>query len=438
MKVSVFGLGYVGCVTAVSLAKDGHDVIGVDISPEKISLIKAGRSPIVEPGVPELIGEVVKSGKLQVTLDGKWAVQNSDLSLICVGTPSNSNGSLKLDFIEKVSQEIGEAIATKPDYHVVVMRSTVLPCTLRDKIIPILSKASGLRAGVDFGVSMNPEFLREGSAVKDYFDPSFIIIGQFDERSRKAVDGLYTGINAQVVHTDLETAEMVKYACNAYHALKVTFANEIGDLCKSHGLDGQKVMKIFCMDERLNISPAYLMPGFAFGGSCLPKDLRALLYRAREKDLDCKVLSAVLPSNQEQIQRGISLVESTGRKKIGILGLSFKGGTDDVRESPVVPLVETLVGRGYDVSIFDEKVELSRMIGQNKSFIEQTIPHISTLMRSSVDEVIKQSEVVVLTGNNEAYSQISQSLDDNQILIDLTGIAKPDPRARERYEGIGW
>ena len=462
MKVSIFGLGYVGCVSAACLAQDGHDVIGVDVNPHKVEQIRAGRSPIIEPGLDELVQRMVAEERLHATLEGQQAVLESDISLICVGTPSNSNGSLKLDYIENVSREIGQALAVKEDYHVVVVRSTVLPGTVRERVLPVLEEASGKRAGVDFGLSMNPEFLREGSAIADYYAPSQIVIGELDEPSGDAVEALYQAVDAPVVRVDLETAEMVKYVNNAFHALKVVFANEVGSLCKLHGIDGQKVMEIFVQDRQLNISPAYLRPGFAFGGSCLPKDVRALLYRAKERDAEIPVLSAILASNEQHIQRGIRMVEATGRKCIGILGLSFKSHTDDVRESPVVPLIETLVGRGYQLAVFDEIVEPDKLIGANRSFLEREIPHIASLMRPSLEEVVRWAEVVVVANGSPAFRQVPEMLEEDQILIDLVGVARPDNRSsqngrnghsgqvdhsqengqgspvRGKYEGICW
>jgi GDP-mannose 6-dehydrogenase len=285
---------------------------------------------------------------------------------------------------------------------------------------------------------MNPEFLREGSAIADYYDPSFIVIGELDQRSGDVVEGVYDSVQGQVVRTAIETAEMMKYANNAFHALKISFANEVGNICKAHGIDGQEVMRILCLDDRLNISPAYLKPGFAFGGSCLPKDMRALLYRSKERDLEVPLLAAVLESNRRQIQHGIEMVERTGAKDVGILGLSFKAGTDDVRESSVVPLVETLVGRGYRVSIYDEEVDLSKLIGSNKSYLETELPHIALLMRSSVDEVLAQSDVVVIANGSPAFRDVRYRLRDSQTLIDLVGIAKHGNGLRGRYEGICW
>jgi GDP-mannose 6-dehydrogenase len=369
MRISIFGLGYVGCVTAACLSHDGNTVIGVDVNPLKVELIRSGQSPVVEPGLDELVAEGVRSGNLKVSLDSLTAVHKSDVSLICVGTPSNDNGSLKTAYVENVCRELGTALAQKGRYHVVVIRSTVLPGTVEDRLIPLIEQFSGLHAGVDFGVCMNPEFLREGSAIDDYYHPSLVVIGELDQRSGEIVQQLYESVESTVIRTAIRSAEMVKYASNAFHALKVVFANEIGNFCKAQGIDGQEVMKIFIQDRQLNISPTYLMPGYAFGGSCLPKDLRALLYRAKELDVESPVLNSVMLSNHKQVELGIKMVERTGCKKIGILGLSFKAGTDDLRESPIITLAETLLGRGYRIRIFDEKLQLSRLVGANKLFL---------------------------------------------------------------------
>jgi GDP-mannose 6-dehydrogenase len=343
-----------------------------------------------------------------------------------------------LRFVKNVCAEIGAGLASRPDHHVVVVRSTVLPGTTREILIPILEQSSGKRAGIDFGVAVNPEFLREGCGVADYRDPSLVVVGELDERSRSVAERMYHGLEAPFVHTSLEVAELVKYVNNAFHALKVTFANEIGNLCKAHGVDGREVMSILCQDHRLNISPAYLRPGYAFGGSCLPKDLRALLYRAKERDLNCPLLGAVLPSNEAQIQRGIELVERTGLKKVGILGLSFKSGTDDVRESPVIPLVETLVGRGYEVRVFDEQVEPSDLVGANKAFLEREIPHIASLMRASLREVVREVEVLVVASECPALHALPRLIRTDQAVIDLTGLDGSDIGLGSKYEGICW
>jgi GDP-mannose 6-dehydrogenase len=442
MNISIFGLGYVGCVSAACLAQDGHRIIGVDVSPQKVEMVKSGRSPIIEPGLDELIKKAVDSNSLSVTLDNQAAVNSaineSEVSLICVGTPSNYNGSLKLDYVMNVCRQIGQALATKQDYHTVAMRSTVLPGTLEETILPMLEENSGKSAGRDFGLCMNPEFLRESSAIDDYYNPSFVVIGSIGAKTADIVAQMYKAVDAPVIRTTIKTAEMVKYASNAFHAVKVVFANEIGNLCKAHEIDGQEMMGIFCQDRQLNVSSAYLKPGFAFGGSCLPKDTRALMYRAKERDVESPLISSVLASNNRHIQHGIELIEKTGHKRVGVLGLSFKPGTDDVRESPIVPLIETLVGRGYQVSIYDEQVELSRLVGANKSFLEQENPHIASLLRPSIEEVVSNTDVIVVANGSAAFAQVPDMLKNQQVLVDLVGIARSTKEMRGKYEGICW
>lgn len=438
MNISVLGLGYVGCVTAACLARDGHNVVGVDVNPLKVDSINSGQSPVVEPGLDEIIENEVKLGHLKASLDSKAAILHSQISLVCVGTPSNDNGSLNLQYVDNVCQEIGEALKIKQGYHVIVIRSTVLPGTVQDRLIPILEEYSGLCAGIDFGVCMNPEFLREGSAIKDYYNPSLIVIGELDQRSGDFIYPIYKSINGTVSRTSLKAAEMVKYSCNAFHALKVAFANEIGNICKKHGIDGQEVMEIFVKDRQLNISDTYLRPGFAFGGSCLPKDVRALVYRAKEVDLDCNLLNSILPSNQKHIEIAIRTVEKSGKKKVGLLGLSFKPETDDLRESPAIILAETLMGRGYQVLIFDDTVQLSRIIGANKTYLEQELPHIAAMMCSSLEELMSRSEVVVISHGSRAFHKAPDLINGNQILIDLVGIAKGKVNVSSAYEGICW
>ncbi len=438
MNISIFGLGYVGCVTAACLAHDGHRVIGVDTNPNKVDLLNSGKSPLIEPGLEERIRDTVQAGCLIATRDVDQAVRESEISLICVGTPSNENGSLDLQYVKNVCGQIGSALARKGQYHVVVVRSTVLPGTVEGQLISIIEQASGLKAGQDFGVCMNPEFLREGTAIRDYYTPSFIVIGEMDERGGKVVESMYTNVEAPLFHTAIKNAEMLKYACNAFHALKITFANEIGQICKKLDMDGQEVMEIFVQDKQLNISPAYLRPGFAFGGSCLPKDVRALTYRAKEVDADCAVLNGILPSNHHQISSAVRMVEKTGRKKIGVLGLSFKANTDDLRESPTITMVETLIGRGYQICIFDDQVQLSQLIGSNKAFIEKELPHIASLMCNTVEELVNASDVVVITHGGKAFSQVTELMNPDQVLIDLVGVGKKSPQLQAAYEGIGW
>lgn len=438
MNISVLGLGYVGCVSAACLAREGHSVVGVDLNPEKAFLIGSGKSPVVEPGLEEIIAAEVRSGRLRVSYDSEEAVLKSEATLVCVGTPSNGNGSLKMQYVENVCREIGLALAHKNDFHVVVIRSTVLPGMVEERLIPMIERHSGKRAGTDYGVCVNPEFLREGSAVKDYVRPGMVVIGEQDTRSGDLVELLYKTIDAPVVRVSLRSAEMLKYVSNAFHAVKVVFANEVGRLCRAQGIDGQEVMDLFARDQRLNVSAAYLRPGFAFGGSCLPKDLRALLYRAKELDVECALLSSVIPSNRNQVEVGIRMIEETGRRRVGVLGLSFKAGTDDVRESPAVALVETLVGRGYQVRVYDEEIQLARLVGANKSFLETNLPHIASLMCSSLDEIAADSEVLVVVKSAEAFKSVARLLTKDQILIDLVGIIKHENDLHAVYEGICW
>jgi GDP-mannose 6-dehydrogenase len=437
MKISIFGLGYVGCVSAACLAQLGHEVIGVDLSNSKVDLINSGRSPLVESGLEDLIRTTLAEGRLRVTMDGADAVRKTDVSLICVGTPSNGNGSIKMDYIRNVCREIAEAFQGCDHYHIVVVRSTVMPETGENCLIPLIERFCGGRAGVDFGYAMNPEFLREGNSIWDFYHPSQIVIGALDERTAAAVQQIYAPLGAPIAITSIKAAEMIKYVSNAFHALKIVFANEIGNICKSHGADGREIMELFCRDNQLNISPTYLKPGFGFGGSCLPKDMRALLHTAKQRDIECPLLQAVLDSNHKQIQRGIDLVEHTGLKRVGVLGLSFKAGTDDVRESAAVPLVETLVGRGYDVCVYDTDVRLENLIGKNKLYLERELPHIASLMRGSIHDVVSQSEVVVLANGHPDYREAHELMREGQILIDLVGVPHNSLGAGA-YQGICW
>jgi GDP-mannose 6-dehydrogenase len=438
MRIAIFGLGYVGCVSAACLASQGHKVIGVDVNPLKVQMINAGQTPIIEAGVDHLIAQAVAAGNLSATSDVGQAIANADLSLICVGTPSNDNGSLDLRYVRRVASEIGQALARQDNYHVVAVRSTVLPGTVANEVLPLLQETSGRRPGQDFGLCSNPEFLREGSAVTDFHQPPFTLIGQWDDRSGDLVAAIYQNIEAPIVRTDLPTAEMIKYVSNTFHALKITFANEIGNFCKKVGLDSHEVMRIFCMDTKLNISPTYLKPGYAFGGSCLPKDLRALLQRARQEDLDLPVLQAIPRSNELQARLGVEAVLRTGKKQVGILGLSFKAGTDDLRESPIVYLAETLLGKGYDLKIYDKNVSLARLTGANKQYIEKVIPHISSLLCSSLEEVLTTSEVLVIGNRMPEATHLLNNLNGSHILIDLVRISETRLDNRENYQGLCW
>jgi GDP-mannose 6-dehydrogenase len=438
VKISVFGLGYVGSVSAGCLAALGHEVIGVDVNPLKVEMINRGQSPVIEAEMDTLIAQGVESGRIRATTEAAEAIAASDLSLICVGTPSENNGSLNLSYVERVSREIGEALTASEDYHVVVVRSTMLPGSTQERVIPALEAASGRKAGRDFGVAFNPEFLREGTAVHDFHHPPFTLVGEHDSRSAETVAALYAEIDAPLRIVPLPVAEMVKYANNAFHALKVTFANEIGNVCKRQGIDSHQVMDIFCMDDKLNLSAAYLKPGFAFGGSCLPKDLRALLYHAHHMDLRLPALEAILPSNQRQIKRGFELIRQTGKKKVGVLGFSFKAGTDDLRESPLVTLIETLIGKGYDVKVYDKNVSLARLHGANRAYIQREIPHIANLMCSSLDEILNDSEVIVIGQKTPEFQEAIQRLNDGQQVVDLARISEEIDHLDSQYTGICW
>ncbi len=437
MNLSIFGLGYVGAVSAGCLASQGHHVIGVDPNTTKVQLINAGVAPIIEQDIGPMIAEAVAAGGLRATTDARQAVLDTDISLICVGTPSQLNGNLDLSFVRKVCEEIGAALRTKIRYHVVVARSTMLPGSMRKVVIATLEESSGKRAGGDFGVCNNPEFLREGSAVRDYFNPPKTVIGEIDAHAGDRVADLYRDIDAPLIRTDVETAEMVKYTDNTWHALKVAFANEIGNLCKAMDIDGHRVMDIFCQDLKLNLSAYYLKPGYAFGGSCLPKDVRALTYKGRSLDVESPVLNAILPSNALQIERGIRMVTAHGKKKIGLLGFAFKAGTDDLRESPLVMLIEALLGKGYALRIYDRNVNLAALTGANRDYILHHIPHISKLMVQSLDEVMDFSEVIVIGNGAEEFNAVPDRLGPRQVLVDLARIS-PGRSVPGRYEGICW
>lgn len=437
MKISVLGLGYVGTVSAGCFANMGHEVLGIDPVRVKVDLINKGQSPIIEAEIGEIIGTTVKHGRLRASDDLGSAIENTDVSFVCVGTPSQLNGNLDLRFIRGVCEEIGKALKKRTKRHLVVIRSTVVPGTMASIVIPVLEEYSGKKAGVDFGVCHNPEFLREGSAVKDFKFPPQTVIGQLDQVSGDTLAQLYDGIEAPVVRTDLETAEMVKYVNNCWHALKIGFANEIGNLSKCFNVDGHEVMKIFCQDTKLNISNAYLLPGFAFGGSCLPKDLRALGYQAKTHDLELPILSAILPSNEMQVERGLQLIMEKGHKRIGVLGFSFKAGTDDLRESPIIEVLERLMGKGYDLKIYDKNVNLARLVGANRDFIMNHIPHISRLMVDSIGAVLQHAETVVIGNRDPDFTAVPQQLQPNQRLVDFVRISG-QRSDNGRYEGLCW
>jgi GDP-mannose 6-dehydrogenase len=437
MRVSIFGLGYVGTVSAGCFAKDGHVVVGVDPVPAKLDLISKGLSPIVEAEIGDIIAEAVSSGRLQVAADPTDAIRRTDISIVCVGTPSQSNGNLDLRYIRRICEQIGAALKEKATRHTVVIRSTILPGTMHGVVIPVLEEYSGKRAGADFGVCHNPEFLREGSAVKDFNAPPMTVIGELDQTSGALLAQLYERLDAPVIRTDLKTAEMIKYVDNSWHALKVGFANEVGNLSKALGVDGHRVMEIFCEDKKLNISPAYLMPGFAFGGSCLPKDLRALTYTAKLHDLELPILTSILPSNDIQLNRGIKLIMEKGHKRVGVLGFSFKAGTDDLRESPMIEVIERLLGKGYDLRIYDKNVHIASLVGANRDFILNRVPHISRLMVDSMDAILEHAETIVIGNKDPEFLDVPNRLREGQSIVDLVRISAQ--RSGEgQYDGICW
>ncbi len=436
-RVSVFGLGYVGAVSAACLADRGHSVVGVDINEDKVNLLNQGVAPIVEAGMPELVHKGVAGGRLRATMDVRDAVQGTAISLICVGTPCQVNGSLDLAHVRAVCGQIGAALREKKEFHVVVARSTILPGSTRHAVIATLEESSGKKAGRDFGVCYNPEFLRESTAIADFLDPPKTVIGETEPRSGAAVVGLYEGLKAPLIRTDIETAEMVKYVDNTWHAAKICFANEIGNLCKALGLDGHRVMDIFCLDTKLNVSACYLKPGFAFGGSCLPKDVRALTYEGRHLDLDLPLLNSILLSNRQQIERGLDLILRLGSKKVGMLGFSFKAGTDDLRESPMVEVVERLLGKGYDIKIYDRSVSLARLVGSNRDYLLRRIPHIYRLIVDSADDVLDHAETIVIGNQSPEFQNVCTRLRPGQRVIDLVRIGNQTSPPGQ-YQGICW
>jgi len=437
LSISLFGLGYVGSVSAVCFAHMGHKVTGVDISKAKVEMLDSGRSPIIEARMEELVAEGNQACRLHATTDSMAAVVGSDVSFVCVGTPSLRSGKLDLSHVEKVSREIGSALKQKTSFHTVVLRSTVLPGATESLVIPTIENASGKKAGVDFAVCYNPEFMREGSAVADFMQPPYTIVGSQNPEHLAPLREVYRDVSAPVFETSIRVAEMVKYVSNLYHAVKVGFANEVGTLCKHLGVEADQVTKIFLTDTKLNVSPAYLSPGFAFGGSCLPKDLRAVTYRAKELDLELPLLESLMPSNAQHVERGVDAILQTGKRQIAMMGLSFKAGTDDLRESPQVQLIKRLLGEGCQVKVWDKDVSLGQLAGSNRQYIEDVIPHIGSLLSADMEEVIRNAEVVVI-GTKVEKTELAKLLSPRQIVIDLVNL---DPARRPQaasYEGICW
>lgn len=437
MNIAIFGLGYVGSVAAACLSDEGHKVVGVDPNETKVNTIKEGRAPLVELGLEALIAKNVARGQLRATTDGRQAVLDSDLILICVGTPSKQNGDLDLTYLRRVSQEIGAALAETENFVTVAVRSTTLPGTMRQVVIPELEAHSGKTVGEGFGVGTHPEFLREGTAVADFYAPPKIVYSSSDETSRKRLEDINEGLDAPRFHLQYETAEMVKYSDNVWHGLKVAFANEVGSICKSLGIDGQDVMDVFCQDRKLNISTSYLKPGLAFGGSCLPKDIRALVYRARSLDLNVPVIESILPSNQSHVQRAIDMIMNAGHRDVGVLGLSFKADTDDLRESPMVEIVERLIGKGYNLRIYDSNVNLNSLVGANREYVFEHLPHIAGLLADCTDDVTSHGKTVVVGNRDKCFAPVVEGLAPDQCLIDFVRISE-NMDGNGDYKGICW
>ncbi|UZM15725.1 UDP-glucose/GDP-mannose dehydrogenase family protein [Pseudomonas kielensis] len=436
MRISIFGLGYVGAVCAGCLSTRGHQIIGVDVQALKIDMINSGKSPIVEPGLGELLQQGVASGRLRGTLDVREAVLETDISFLAPPTPSKRNGDLDVSYIEEVCRQIGQVLPLKTTRHTVVVRSTVLPGTLRNVVIPTLEQYSGLKAGVDFGVAVNPEFLRESTAIKDYDFPAMTVIGELDSTSGDLLEEIYRELDAPIIRKTIEVAEMIKYTCNVWHAAKVTFANEIGNIAKAVGVDGREVMEVICQDRKLNLSSYYMRPGFAFGGSCLPKDVRALSYRAGQLDVESPLIESLMRSNAAQVRKAFDIIASYDKRKVALLGLSFKAGTDDLRESPLVELAEMLIGKGFDLSIYDSNVEYARVHGANRDYIESKIPHVSSLLRSNFDEVVANADVIVLGNGDEAFAFLAERAPADKQVFDLVGFMRKS--SGSGLEGICW
>jgi GDP-mannose 6-dehydrogenase len=438
MKITVIGLGYVGAVSAGCLARRGHHVTGVDVNPRKVASINEGQAPVLEPGLPEAIAEATASGRLRATMDAAAAVRASEVSLICVGTPSGARGSLDLAAMERVCEEIGPALARSGPRHTVVVRSTVLPGTTEGTVIPALERSSGLKAGRDFGVVMNPEYLREGSGVADFDTPEKTVVGQLDDTSGEAIARMYGEFADRIFRVPIRVAEAAKYVDNAFHALKVGFANEVGALSIEFGIDSHQLMEIFKSDRKLNISDAYLTPGFCFGGSCLPKDLRALVHRAKGSHVDVPILESVLQSNEAHFRRTYDLLTSNGRRRIGLFGLAFKPGTDELRESPFVELAERLIGKGYDLRIYDPSIHLPSLTGTNREYIEEHLPHLKRLLSETAGEVVEHAETCIVASR---HPEVGRALEgaDGRMIIDLVRL--PDTSRLElmsEYHGVAW
>ncbi len=438
MRVAVFGLGYVGCVTGACLARMGHEVRGVDVSPVKVRMVSQGRSPVVEKGMERLVAQAVRAGRFRAFLDPAEGMKGADLSLVAVGTPSRKDGAADVSHVLRAAGDIGRALGQSGRFHTVVVRSTIPPGTMENAVIPALERGSGKEAGDDFGVCFYPEFLREGSSIHDFFHPPKHVVGSLGPRGAAQLLKLWKPIKAPMFITSLKVAEMVKYTDNAFHALKVSFANEVGALCKRLGIDSHEVMDIFVRDRKLNISPLYLKPGFAFGGPCLPKDLRALCSLGRRAGLEIPLLDSVLKSNSSHLRRAAELVLSTGKRRVAVLGLVFKSDTDDLRESPACALVKSLLRAKRDVRVYDPRVNPARLVGANRAFVEKELPQLPWLLTSSLRPALSFGQVIVVAGNHAEFGKGIRELKKGQVLIDLVRLPESRTRSRARTEGLCW
>ncbi len=436
MNISIFGLGYVGCVSIGCLAKNGHHVIGVDVSQVKVDQINAGKATIIEKDIDIIIAEQRAKGNIEATTDSKEAILKTDITIVAVGTPSSDKGHLNLNYIFKVAEVAGLAIKEKKDFHIIAIRSTIMPGTC-DKFAAIVEDASGKKRNVDFAIVDNPEFLREGTAVEDYYNPPLTLIGSDNNSAAETVASLYRQLPGEVIITDLKIAEIMKYVNNTFHALKISFGNEIGNICSEMGIDSHKVMEIFCKDKQLNISPYYFKPGFAFGGSCLPKDLKGLQTLAHDLYVSVPVIDSINKSNELQITRAVDIIQHTQKKRIGFLGLSFKAGTDDLRNSPAVAVVETLLGKGYSVKIYDKHIHLSNLTGTNKVYIDHHIPHLSKLMVKDAEDLIKDVDVIVINNKEQEYLDVLEKAGDEALIVDMVRLPEAI-RNKNNYTGINW
>lgn len=437
IRIAIFGLGYVGTVSAACLADMGHNVTGVDVAEEKARMINSGISPIIENGIAGLIARTVQSGKLSATTGISKAVMNNDISIICVGTPSLDNGDTNLTHLETVCREIGIALSGKKDFHIIVVRSTIPPGTMRQLVIPVLEKYSNKNAGIDFGVCNNPEFMREGTAIYDFCNPSRILIGATDLHSGNIVQKIYEDLPGEIIRLGIESCEMLKYADNIWHATKIVFANEIGSICKSYGIDSHTVMDIFCRDKKLNLSSYYLKPGFAFGGSCLPKDIRSINYRTNSREIETPLLASLLVSNKSQVARGVRMVMATGKRTVGFLGISFKAGTDDLRESPLVETIRLLLMEAIKIRVYEPNMDIEKLSGNSHNYILDIIPGIKELLTDDIDSLLAFSEVVVIGNNAPEFAAIANKLRPEQNVIDFVRIREIE-ESHENYQGICW